>query len=74
MQTNMKSVLTQAKLDLKGLRRSLRMLSKFDISVEAERSRQVLLSMAGDTQRVLDDLEFSMSLDNDLFVAGKVIL
>ena len=74
MQTNMKSVLTQAKLDLKSLRRSLRNLSKFDISTEAERSRQVLLSMAGDTQRVLDDLEFSMSLDNDLFVAGKVIL
>ena len=74
MQTNMKSVLTQAKLDLKSLRRSLRMLSKFDISAEDERSRQVLLSMAGDTQRVLDDLEFSMSLDNDLFVAGKVIL
>ena len=74
MQTNMKSVLTQAKLDLKSLRRSLRNLSKFDISTEAERSRQVLLSMASDTQRVLDDLEFSMSLDNDLFVAGKVIL
>ena len=74
MQTNMKSVLTQAKLDLKSLRRSLRNLSKFDISTEAERSRQVLLSMAGDTQLVLDDLEFSMSLDNDLFVTGKVIL
>ena len=74
MQTNMKSVFTQAKLDLKSLRRSLRMLSKFDISVESERSRQALLSMVGDTQLVLEDLEFSMSLGNDLFVAGKVIL
>jgi len=73
MQTNMKSVLTQAKLDLKSLRRSLRMLSKFDISTEDERSRQVLLSMASDIQRELDDLEFSMSLGNDLFVAAKVI-
>ena len=74
MQTNMKSVLTQAKLDLKSLRRSLRMLSRFELGTEDERSRQVLLDMAGDTERVLGDLEFSMSLDNDLFVAGKVIL
>jgi hypothetical protein len=74
MQTNVKSVLTQAKLDLKSVRRSLRMLSKFDISTEAEGKNAVLLSMAGDIQRDLELLEFSLSLDNDLFVAGKVIL
>ena len=74
MQTNMKSVLTQAKLDLQNFRRSLRKLSKFDLTAESECSRQALLTIAGDTQRVLEDLEFSMSLDNDLFVAGKVIL
>ena len=73
-QTNIKSLVMQASLDLDNVERSLQKLSQFEIASEFKYKQQSLLEVVSGVQIALEDLKFRLSRDEDLFLTTKFVL
>ena len=72
-QTNIKSLVMQAKLDLDNVERGLKKLSQFEITSEFKYEQQSLLEVVGGVQIALENLKSRLSKNEDLFLASKFI-